>query len=125
MGLESVLTPEELSLRVAECGIERVACQSREFGIRILVYHAVLDPEAADLDEITLIRVVRGEKLGDNGDFLVRVDGLARAEETLVAHPPRVEVAAASVTNGRITLCTCAAILLGNGAGMEAKSGSL
>ena len=125
MGLESVLAPEELSLRVAECGIERVACQPREFGIRILVHHAVLDPEAADLDEVTLSRVVRGEKLGDNGDFLARVDSLARSEETLVAHPPRVEVAATLITNGRITLCTCAAILPGNGAGMEAKGRSL
>jgi hypothetical protein len=54
VGIEGVVAPEEFTLRGAECVSERVACQVSETGLRVLVYDAVLDPEAADLNEVTV-----------------------------------------------------------------------
>ena len=96
--------PKECTLRGAECVSERTAWQASETGLWIVVDFAVLDPEAADLNEVTVGLVVLGDKLGDNGDILGRVDGLVRSVEVAL-QPPRVNVATVLVASGT-TLCT-------------------
>ena len=104
VGLERVVAAEERRLGGAICVAERAACQAGECGFRVLVHEAVLDPEAADLDEVAGGLAVRGDELGDDGELPAGVDGLAGSVETLVAQPVRVGVAAALVAEGRTTL---------------------
>jgi hypothetical protein len=78
-----------------------VRSQARDGAERVVVDDAVLDILAADLDKVAAGGAVRRDELRDRGDRLGGVDGETRAgpEERLVAHAPRVEVAAGSVAD--------------------------
>ncbi len=109
--LEGVGVAEGGLLRVAKVvgdGVEGV--HARDLRLRVGDDLAVLDVEAADLREIARGRVVGGDELGDDGELGRGVDGFAGAQEGLVAHAPRVEVAAVLVADTVVTVVTVAAV---------------
>jgi hypothetical protein len=97
-------------LRCAEAVRDRV-----HLGNVGLVCHGVLDDdvvlniETTNLRERTAVGAVIGNELGHDREFLVGIDSHARAEEGLVAHAPRVEVAAILVAVAVVALRTSTA----------------
>lgn len=111
LALEAVRVAERSLLGIAVSVRDRVVRgESGDVGLRVLDDDAILDVDAADLDEVSRRRVVGGDELGDDGDLLVGVDGEARAEEALGALAERVEVASILVANSVVAFVTVTAL---------------
>lgn len=80
-------------------------------GNRVGKDNAILDVEAFDALEHAAGGVVGSDELRDNGDLLVGVDLLARAEEGGVAHAVGVEVASVLVTDAFISVGSVTAVV--------------
>lgn len=91
---------------------------SGDVDVRVLDHLAALDVQTADLREGAGRRVVAGHELGHDGEWLGGVDSHALAEEGLVAHAERVEVAAVGVAQPGVAsaLVARAALLAGRAA---------
>lgn len=72
---------------------------SGDVGRRVLDDLAVLDIETADLSERAIGGSVSGDELGDDGELGAGIDGHPLAEERLVAHTVRVEIATVLVAD--------------------------
>ena len=110
-GLEGVGVAEGTLLRVAERvgdGVERA--HAGDVRLRVGDDPAVLDVETADLGERARGLVVVRQELRHDRELLAGVDGEAGAEEGLVAHAPRVEVAAILVADTVVPLVTITAL---------------
>jgi len=112
------------------------------FGDRIIRIHpgnvhfgvlddlAVLYVDATDLLEFAVGSAIRGDELGNDGKFLLCVDGHARSVERLVTHAVGVEVAAIWVADsavavvGGVALGVGASVLPRHGAWMGSVGGS-
>ncbi len=92
---------------------------------------AVLNVDTTDFDEVAGRGVVGGDELGDDGELGAGIDGQASAEEGLVSHAVRVEIAAILVTRSVVPLVIItavgagAALLSGNIANMRSVGGRL
>ena len=112
--LEGVVVAEGGLLGIAELVGDRVVVgQAGDVRPRVGDDPAVLDVEAANLGECARGLVVAREELGDDGELLRRIDGLADAEERLVAHAPRVEIAAVLVADTTVTVVAVTALSAG------------
>ena len=104
-GTEVVLVTESLLLLHTEVVSDGVAgVDSGDGDLGVLDDFAVLDVETTDLGEVTGAGPVRGNELGDDGEFLAGVDGLAFTEEGLVTHTEGVEVASVFVADTTVTI---------------------
>jgi hypothetical protein len=102
--LESGVVAEFGLLDVAELVGDGVGGRlARLVGLGVGEYLAVLDVEAADLDEVSGGGVVVGDELGDHGHLLVGVDSLAGSVEAPVTLAEGVEVATVGVAKTFIT----------------------
>ena len=108
--LERVRVAERGLLRVAErVGDGVVLAHARDVRLRVRDHLPVLHVQPPDLGERARRAVVRRVELRDDGELGRRVDGLAEPQERLVAHPPRVEVAAVLVADAAVAVVTVAA----------------
>jgi hypothetical protein len=103
---------EHRFLVLAEVVVDRVAADASDVGSRLVEDLAALDIFATDLNEVTASCVVGGNELGDDCEWLGGVDGLARAVESGVAHPERVEIATVLVA---VTLVAVAITIAASG----------
>ncbi len=109
--LERVGVPKERLLRIAKIVANGVVVREGvKGGVRVLDDGAALDVQAPDLDKVTGRCVVRGDELGDDGEFGGGVDGHSAAKEGLVAHAERVEVTAVLVANTVVSLIAVTAV---------------
>lgn len=109
--LKRVGVAERSLLRVAEVVRNRVVrVHAGDVDLRVLDDVAVLYVQATDLSQITRARVVGGDKLGNDSELGTCVDSQARAEERLVTHTERVEVAAVLVTHAVVPVVTLTAV---------------
>jgi len=72
---------------------------------------AILDVETADLIEVTRGSSGVGKELGNDGNLLGGIDGLARAVEVLDSHAVRVKVASVLVANTSSTVIAITALI--------------
>mmetsp|Transcript_5245 Transcript_5245/g.12855 ORF Transcript_5245/g.12855 Transcript_5245/m.12855 type:complete len:209 (-) Transcript_5245:762-1388(-) len=105
---------EGLVLLVAHAVGQGVAPTLQHTRLGVLEELAVLEVEAADVDQVAVVGVVMGHKLGDDGHGLggVHREVLAGAPELLVTHPVRREAAAVLVAVAGEALTFVAALLL-------------
>jgi hypothetical protein len=94
-GSELVVVAESSLLGLAEAVGDGVAADAGDSGLGVLEHLAVLDIEALDLGQAG----ARADELGDDGHFLLGVEGGAGAVEVLDAHTVAVEVAAVLVAD--------------------------
>lgn len=71
---------------------------------------AILKVEAVDLLKVTSIRAVDGLELGDEGERLRGIDGLAGSVEFLVAHAEAIEITAVLVAHSGVAVVAVAAV---------------
>jgi len=111
-GLERILVTEEFLLVIAELVGDRcVRFNAGEVCSRVLNDLPVLHVDPPDFGQVAVGRTVGGDELSDNGDRLVGVDSLARAEEIGRPHAERVEVASVLIAHSSITVAGVVAAL--------------
>lgn len=89
----------------AELGGDRVVgLHAGNVGLGVCDDLAALDVDTANFAEGTTGGVVAGQELGHDSHLLGAVDGLALAEEGLVTHAVRVEIASVLVADTRMSL---------------------
>lgn len=126
--VEVIDITESRLLSIAERLGDGVASDASNLGLRVLNDLAVLDIEALDLTEIAS-RVL--EELGDDGELLGGIDGLALTVEGGVTHAVRVEVATIGIASTAIAVVgvgttarvALAHVLVDGGAGVGSESG--
>lgn len=118
LGVEAIDIPDRSLLARAELlryGVVRGHAGDIDF--RVLDDITVLNVNTADLSEVSVGRVIRGEELGDDGHLLRGVNYEPGTEEGCIAHTVGVEIAAVGIAgavvavSGGVTLRTTAAVL--------------
>ena len=108
-GSERRSVAESALLRLAEGVGNRVAADTGDGGLGVLVHLSVLDVEALDLGQAA----ARADELRDNGHLGLGVEGGAGAVEVLDAHAVAVEVAAILVAHALVAVVAVAAVSRG------------
>ena len=85
-------------------------CVGLELTDRVWHDGTILNVEAVDLLKVASIRAVDGLELGDDGERLRGIDGLAGSIELLVAHAEAIEITAVLVAHAGVAVVAVAAV---------------